>query len=308
MEVVLSGCPSCCRHVRASETSCPFCHAAIGSNARRAGRVRIGLAAACAIGLGTVTIAACSSSSPGVSVVYGPPVIPECADAVFGSADHAAARCTSRSITVPGSTAAMVMRFAPMEPGPSRSPTPRPTDIARSTPGTAVWTAARARQGAGKGSGADETRRGFPGALRSMSTIEKGFRGALRSMSTQPCPRSQSGRTKAATFAPVSAPPAVADPWRRNWGAGRVDSRYEVGPPLVREPVRKCDLDPCETPVLLPMAFGPESTSSRFPPRSRFQSGRTKAATFARRAQTVAFAPLLASETRFAPPTYPTRP
>ncbi len=101
MEVVLSGCPSCCRHVRASETSCPFCHAAIGSNARRAGRVRIGLAAACAIGLGTVTIAACSSSSPGVSVVYGPPVIPECADAgvrfggscsgeVYVSIDHCA--------------------------------------------------------------------------------------------------------------------------------------------------------------------------------------------------------------------------
>ena len=81
MEDFLSGCPSCCRHVRASETSCPFCHAAIGLNARRAGRVRIGLAAACAIGLGPVTIAACSSSSPGVSVVYGPHVIPECADA-----------------------------------------------------------------------------------------------------------------------------------------------------------------------------------------------------------------------------------
>ena len=73
MNFDLSSCPSCYRHVRASETSCPFCHAAISPNARHAGKVRLGLAAACAIGMGMMTTAGTCSPSGPVSTQAGPP-------------------------------------------------------------------------------------------------------------------------------------------------------------------------------------------------------------------------------------------
>ncbi len=77
-------CPSCRRHIRRSEASCPFCGVA---RPRLAGRR--GLAAAYAIGLGSATIAgtSCSSSSPSVmiSVPYGTAADPCLSEADYGS-------------------------------------------------------------------------------------------------------------------------------------------------------------------------------------------------------------------------------
>jgi hypothetical protein len=61
-------CPSCARHVRRTEASCPFCSAAISLGhlpARSAPKERIGRSATLAFGAAVATsLAACSSPAP----------------------------------------------------------------------------------------------------------------------------------------------------------------------------------------------------------------------------------------------------
>lgn len=61
-------CPSCARHVRRTESTCPFCSATIslaGLPARRAPAERLGRAATLAFGAAVATsVAACSSPAP----------------------------------------------------------------------------------------------------------------------------------------------------------------------------------------------------------------------------------------------------
>jgi hypothetical protein len=67
----LASCPSCARHVRVSESACPFCRGALSdafraTPARPAPRARLARAALFAIGTGTVALTpACSASSSG---------------------------------------------------------------------------------------------------------------------------------------------------------------------------------------------------------------------------------------------------
>jgi hypothetical protein len=74
-------CPSCARHVRSFETSCPFCAAALSPAAdsapvaRRAGP-RLGRAALFALGAGATALAACSSSQS----IYGAPPADDAGD------------------------------------------------------------------------------------------------------------------------------------------------------------------------------------------------------------------------------------
>jgi hypothetical protein len=73
----LIACPSCARHVRASEPSCPFCKASVVEAARafvprKRPTERLGRAALYALGLSGATAAvACSSS---VQPLYGSPI------------------------------------------------------------------------------------------------------------------------------------------------------------------------------------------------------------------------------------------
>ena len=67
-------CPSCERHVRASEEACPFCAAALPERPApaplpRTPAVRLSRAAMFALGATAAAVAACSSSGP----VYGGP-------------------------------------------------------------------------------------------------------------------------------------------------------------------------------------------------------------------------------------------
>lgn len=89
--IQLSICPSCHRHIRESEASCPFCGRVIG---RQEAKGRLGRAAICAISLGTATILpACSSSSPMPVFAYGPAPEIECGDAGLASS------CTGQHYT-----------------------------------------------------------------------------------------------------------------------------------------------------------------------------------------------------------------
>jgi hypothetical protein len=73
----LLACPSCSRHVRASEASCPFCGASVvvaarGFVPRQEPKERLGRAALYAFGVGSLTVAtACSSSSSVPTPPYG---------------------------------------------------------------------------------------------------------------------------------------------------------------------------------------------------------------------------------------------
>jgi hypothetical protein len=75
----LRACPSCARHVRVSETACPFCRATLSSDFRaspapRPPRARLSRAALRAFGTGALALtAACSSSSSGGGTGNGPP-------------------------------------------------------------------------------------------------------------------------------------------------------------------------------------------------------------------------------------------
>lgn len=79
-------CTSCARHVRASETSCPFCAASLVAQATAAtssppGR-RLSRAALFALGASAAAVAACSGS---VTALYGAP--PSDGGALDGSRD-----------------------------------------------------------------------------------------------------------------------------------------------------------------------------------------------------------------------------
>jgi len=75
----LSACPSCARHVRVSESTCPFCHSALSdafraTPARRAPRERLTRAALFVLGTGVALTPACSpasSGSPGTGTEQG---------------------------------------------------------------------------------------------------------------------------------------------------------------------------------------------------------------------------------------------
>jgi hypothetical protein len=66
----LVACPSCARHVRVSESACPFCRAGLTAEfrstpARQAPRARLTRAALFVLGTGVALTPACSSSSSG---------------------------------------------------------------------------------------------------------------------------------------------------------------------------------------------------------------------------------------------------
>jgi hypothetical protein len=74
----LAACASCGRHVRVSESTCPFCRSALtdafrATPARQASRVRLARAALFALGTGVPLTAACSSKSsePTLQPMYG---------------------------------------------------------------------------------------------------------------------------------------------------------------------------------------------------------------------------------------------
>jgi hypothetical protein len=65
----LRPCPACARHVRVSETGCPFCGGALADSFRadprpQAPRARLARAALLALGTGSVALVACSSTAP----------------------------------------------------------------------------------------------------------------------------------------------------------------------------------------------------------------------------------------------------
>lgn len=81
----LVACPSCTRHVRVHESSCPFCQHALSDAVRatpepRGPAVLLSRGALYAFGVGALTVAtACSSSSPAqVIVPYGIAPEPDC--------------------------------------------------------------------------------------------------------------------------------------------------------------------------------------------------------------------------------------
>ena len=66
----LSACPSCSRHVRVSESACPFCRSVLSdafraTPARQAPRARLTRAALFALGTGVALTPACSPASSG---------------------------------------------------------------------------------------------------------------------------------------------------------------------------------------------------------------------------------------------------
>jgi hypothetical protein len=66
----LLACPSCARHVRASEASCPFCETSIasalaGSPPRQRPRERLSRAALVAFGIGSASVVACGGAVQG---------------------------------------------------------------------------------------------------------------------------------------------------------------------------------------------------------------------------------------------------
>ncbi len=67
-------CPSCARHVRASESACPFCATALSPSSAPANRSpaqRLSRAALFALGASTAAVAACSGSV--TTPLYGAP-------------------------------------------------------------------------------------------------------------------------------------------------------------------------------------------------------------------------------------------
>jgi hypothetical protein len=81
----LVACPSCARHVRVSEPTCPFCKSTLSEALRetpepRGPAVRLSRGGLYAFGVGALTVAVgCSSSAPAqVAVPYGLAPAPEC--------------------------------------------------------------------------------------------------------------------------------------------------------------------------------------------------------------------------------------
>lgn len=77
MTIQFAPCPSCSRHVRASEGACPFCKAALDPKAQRARVIpgvdpRISRAAAIAM-VATLSLAACDEEGTVATPVYGAP-------------------------------------------------------------------------------------------------------------------------------------------------------------------------------------------------------------------------------------------
>lgn len=94
----LSACPSCARHVRVSESACPFCQSALGdafraAPTRPAPGIRLARAALFALGTGVTLTPACSSSSE-------PPILPG-----YGAAAYVDASVETESDGGPGSDA-----------------------------------------------------------------------------------------------------------------------------------------------------------------------------------------------------------
>jgi len=87
----LHACPSCRRHVRADESSCPFCGAPIAIAPLPTARVepRFGRQTAAVLGaLGIVVGAACGERArPAVTMYGGPPVVPF-REELKGDVDH----------------------------------------------------------------------------------------------------------------------------------------------------------------------------------------------------------------------------
>ena len=109
-------CLSCARHVRASETACPFCAAALVASATstlaRSPSKRLSRAALFALGASAAAVAACSGS---VTPLYGAPAGD--GGALDGSARDAAADDDVQAVPAYG--------IAPMDAG-NDGPVPAP--------------------------------------------------------------------------------------------------------------------------------------------------------------------------------------
>ena len=90
---MLAPCPSCARHVRVSETACPFCHAAIpegitpvpGTNKRLSRAAAYAFTATMAATSGAVVVACGATAQP----AYGGPGIPSEGGSTDGASDGA---------------------------------------------------------------------------------------------------------------------------------------------------------------------------------------------------------------------------
>ena len=92
-------CPSCARHVRRTESVCPFCAASVAFEDAPLPRLpdqRLGRAATFAFGAAMTTVAACSGN---VAPAYGAPA-PDAATAVDGGGSVDAASTDDAASTV----------------------------------------------------------------------------------------------------------------------------------------------------------------------------------------------------------------
>ena len=95
----LVACASCARHVRVSESACPFCGAVLPEELRSrlaplTSAARLSRAAVFALGTGAVSLgAACSTSEEQVDSVYGGPPM---ADAAYGGPPQDSGADTAR--------------------------------------------------------------------------------------------------------------------------------------------------------------------------------------------------------------------
>ena len=111
----LAACPSCARHVRVSESACPFCRAALSdafraTPARQAPRARLTRAALFALGTGVALTPACSSSSSGspgegtAQPLYGAPgIVADGGESAAGSEGNPVAEAGAGADATPGS-------------------------------------------------------------------------------------------------------------------------------------------------------------------------------------------------------------
>jgi hypothetical protein len=109
MSQCLHPCPSCAQHLRASETVCPFCDAALpegfGICAHPAPRGRP-MSRAALLFVGANVAAGCSADAPATMTLYGPAVINDAGSSLDAGTD---ARSEAATDAQTGSDAPAVM-------------------------------------------------------------------------------------------------------------------------------------------------------------------------------------------------------
>jgi hypothetical protein len=106
MADALAPCSSCIRHIRGSESICPFCGAAASPRPRQATEIFPRLAAAAAVAAGVASLVSCSHETS-ASSFYGAAGIPggeesSGSDGGTSSLSGSALNCTASSTCLPG--------------------------------------------------------------------------------------------------------------------------------------------------------------------------------------------------------------